>query len=186
MIIHSQAIYLQVTDLLNRRCVAFREIVHQDMFRSDQETSMTGLQPCQGAKSLLLHVKEKAPAADSSGAPQGNADKINGYILAVLPGNCRLDSKKAKTALQCKSVRFATESEVSQIMGCPFGACHPFGSLARVRTVVDPLLAQNREIALNPGLNDRSIIMSFNDYLAIEKPDMVSLSSTEDLGVAQQ
>ena len=145
-----------ILKLLDTGEVVYRLIDHEPVYTSQKAEEMTGLKPSQGAKALLL----------STGAD---------FVLAVLPGDKRVDFKKIATLLGVKKVKFAGEDEVQTVMHCGLGACYPFGSVVNVRTIVDPLLQQEEEIAFNPGVNEQSIIINGADYFEIEKPEVVSI-----------
>jgi Ala-tRNA(Pro) deacylase len=148
--------YESIIALLTECKVPYREVEHKDMFRSDQEEEVTGLPAKQGAKSILLKAKET-------------------FVLAVLPGDERVSMKKVKALLKVKSLRFANDEEIKEKLGCEAGACYPFGNLVKIRTIVDPILGENKEIAFNPGVHNRSIIITFEDYKKIANPEVHSI-----------
>ncbi len=148
--------YNAILSLLADHKIEYREVEHKDMFTSDQEQEVTGLPAKQGAKSMLLKTKET-------------------FVLAVIPGDQRISMKKVKSLLVAKSLRMANPQEIESNLGCQPGACYPFGNLQKIRTIVDPLLGENKEIAFNPGVHNRSIIMTFDDYQKIAQPEMVSI-----------
>ena len=120
---------------------------------------MRGISLEQGAKSLLFKLKE------------------NGFILVVVAGHKRVDSKKLKRFLQVKDVRFANPEEVKGQMGCEIGSCYPLGNVANLRTLVDEGLGRNEIISFNPGRHDISIKMSYRDYQALVQPEVVKIVS---------
>ena len=102
----------------------------------------------------------------------------DGLVMAVLPGNQRLDLDKAKTALKSTGVRLATETEFSsQFPDCEVGAEPPFGALYDVPMVVDQTL-QSEEITFNAGTHTETLTMTLNDYLELTKPRRVDLAVT--------
>ncbi len=146
----------EILDLLKKSGVPYRVIEHEPVYTSEQAEAISGLSLSQGAKVLLLSAE-------------------NQFVLAVLPGNKRVDTKKVAQYLGVKRVRFATEEEVKRVMHCDLGACYPFGSIIGVRTIADPLLHQEEIIAFNPGVNDQTIIMGSTDYLKIANPEIQSI-----------
>lgn len=126
---------------------------HEPVYTSAEAAEVRGLPLSTGAKSLLLKTSE-------------------GFLLSVLPGDRKLDSKKVKALVPGKSFRFATPDEVRDVMGCAVGACYPFGNLIGVRMVVDPILLSQEEISFNPGVHDRTITMKSADYRRLASPEL--------------
>ena len=101
-----------------------------------------------------------------------------GLVMAVLPGNQRLDLDKAKTALKSTGVRLATEAEFSsRFPDCEVGAEPPFGALYGVAMLVDHTL-QSEEITFNAGTHTETLTMALGDYLELTKPERVDLAVT--------
>jgi Ala-tRNA(Pro) deacylase len=149
--------YASIIALLQEHHVPYTEREHDPMFTSDQEEEMTGLSAKQGIKSLLLKAK-------------------NEFVLVLLPGDKKLDTQKAKEAMKTKSFRFATEEEVQQVMGCAFGACYPFGSVAHLRTFADASFSDSMLVACNPGVHDKSLLLSYQDFQRVEQPSRAVMS----------
>ena len=151
--------YGAILKLLAETGVPYEEISHEPVFTSEQAAAIRGMKLEQGAKSLLLKTKEGA------------------FVLCVLPGHKRADSKKLKALLGTKSIRFATPEEVIEHMGCEIGACYPFGNVAGLRTLVDESLGQNDIISFNPGRHDVSIKMRYADYIGLVNAEVVNLTT---------
>lgn len=113
----------------------------------------------QGAKALLLKAG-------------------NDFVLVVVPGDKKVDSKKLKKNLGVKKVRFATPEEVKEKMGVEIGACYPFGNVVGLRTLVDESLSKNEIISCNPGRHDISIKFKFSDYQKLVKAELVDVTIT--------
>jgi Ala-tRNA(Pro) deacylase len=143
----------EIKKLLKENLVKYEEVNHEPVYTSDQAASVRGMDLHAGAKSLLL-----------------KADKE--FILAVLPGDSRLDTKKLKQILQVKDIRFASPTEVEEIMGCQIGACYPFGSVAKVKMIVDPSLGDNEIISFNPGVHNKSLKIKWEDYKKLYSNDL--------------
>lgn len=151
--------YEAIVRLLDEAHVTYEKIEHAPVFTSKQAAPIRGTKLEQGAKALLFKTKE------------GN------FVLVVLPGNQRADSKKLRVLLGTKDIRFATPEEVIVHMGCAIGSCYPFGVVAGLRTLADPLLGDNEVISLNPGRHDISIKMRYADYIRLAKPEIISITS---------
>lgn len=152
-----QSPYKIIIDLLKNKHIEYETLEHEPVFTSEQAAKIRGTSLKQGAKALLLK-------ADGE------------FILAVLPGDRRMESKKLKAFLLVRDMRFATPEEVEQIMGCKIGACYPFGNLIGVRMIVDPSLGENEIISFNPGVHDKSLKMKYKDYVKVTAPELVNIS----------
>lgn len=151
--------YLSVKGALQEHPVPFEEIEHEPMFTSDQEEQITGLPAERGAKSLLLKVK-------------GKKKEPYTFVLVVIPGNTKANMPNLKGLLNTKSISFASADAVKEILGCELGACHPFGCLHKIRTIVDNSLLRHEKIAINPGLNTKTILIAPKDYLTVANPEV--------------
>lgn len=99
-----------------------------------------------------------------------------GLVMAVLPGDHRVDMDKAKMALGAEVVRLATEAEFSpRFPDCERGAEPPFGALYDVATMVDRQL-KSGQITFNDGTHVGTISMARSDYLNVTRPMMVDLA----------
>src|SRR5438128_1618007 len=115
---------------LRQQGVAFTVLRHEPVFTSEQAAAVRGTPLASGAKALVLK------AGDS-------------FLLAVLPADRKLDSKKARDGLGVKGMRFATKEEVEQLTGLQPGSIPPFGSLFGLKTYCDPALGDNLTINFN-------------------------------------
>lgn len=147
----------KIIQFLEAKGAKYEIFEHEPVYTSEQAAKARGESLGDGAKSLLLK------AGDS-------------FLLAVLPGDKRLDNKKLKKILGVKNIRFATSEEVKEIMGCEIGACYPIGDIAGVRTIVDNAFLHNINICFNPGVHDKTIKMKWNDYRLV-----VNNSGTSDI-----
>ena len=151
--------YEAIIRLLDETHTAYEQFEHEPVFTSEETAAVRGVSTSRAAKALLFKAKE------------GN------FVLVVLPGDKRADSRKLKDYLHTKSIRFATPEEVEEQMGCKVGSCYPLGVVAGLRTLVDASLAQNEEIFFNPARHDVSLKMRYVDYLQLAQPEVVSLAS---------
>lgn len=101
----------------------------------------------------------------------------NGYGMAVLPGDSRLDLEALRGLLGVARLRLATESELSELFpDCELGAMPPFGQLCNLPVWMDAGLASEQAIAFNAGTHRDVIHMSLEDYQRLAKPQVASLS----------
>ena len=142
---------------LREQGIVFSVLRHEPVFTSEQAAAVRGTPLASGAKALVLKAGD-------------------GFFLAVLPADRKLDSKKARDALGVKSMRFATKDEVQQLTGLQPGSIPPFGSLFELKTCCDPALGDNSSINFNAGDHSISIQMSYADFLCVETPRIIAMT----------
>jgi len=146
-----------IVRLLDEAHIEYEKSEHEPVFTSEEAAAVRGVSMSQAAKALLFKTKE------------------GGFVLVVLPGDKRADSRKLKDYLHTKSIRFATPEEVEEQMGCKIGSCYPLGVVAGLRTLVDKSLGANEEIFFNPARHDVSIKMKYIDYKRLAGAEPVSV-----------
>jgi len=146
-----------ILDFLLQNDIQFLLFDHQPIHTCEQSTQLVGLAERQGAKSLLLKTKDD-------------------FILVILAGDKKLDSKKLKTALRTKHLRFASPEEVQGIMGCEIGACYPFGNLLGINVFVDFSLSDTPLISFSPGVRDKSVLIKWADFSRVLQPELVNVA----------
>ena len=147
--------------LLREANARFRVIHHPAEGNSERVAEIRGTQVGQGAKAMLCKVK-------------GHPDRL---VLAILPGDRRIDFRKLAQAVGGKKASFASPEEASAKTGCAIGAIPPFVFSSDIELVVAPeLLARHGEIAFNAGRLDSSIVLDSADYLRIAQPRLADIS----------
>ncbi|VVE04629.1 Cys-tRNA(Pro)/Cys-tRNA(Cys) deacylase YbaK [Pandoraea terrae] len=98
-------------------------------------------------------------------------DDGRSLVLAILPGDKKLDFKMVAEAGGLKKATLASAEEAERETGCVIGAIPPFSFSPDIRLVVDPGLVENfDEIAFNAGRLDRSMVLNSADYVRIAQP----------------
>jgi Ala-tRNA(Pro) deacylase len=153
-------IFNQLKQLLQHHNARFRVIEHLPEGKSEDVARIRGTAAGQGAKAMLCRSKSDSQL----------------FVLAILPGDRKLDFRKLAEAAGIKKVTLASPEEASFETDCQIGAIPPFTFSPRIRLFVDPALVENYdEIAFNAGRLDRSIVLNSNDYLRITQPELHSL-----------
>lgn len=150
--------YDKIINLLEANGINYQEFNHAPIYTTEDSSKVHGLSLAEGAKSMLVKS-------------QGQ------FLLVVLSGSKRLDSKKLKQVLETRDLRFATPAEVNQQMGCMIGACYPFGSICQLMTFIDKSLINQASISLNPGIHHKSLRLDLIDYLRVESPFQVDVAA---------
>lgn len=148
--------------LLETHHARFRTIEHPAEGKSDLVAKIRGTTPGQGAKAMLCRSK----------------DDSNRFILAILPGDRKLDFRKVAEAAGLKKVTLAGPEQAAKETGCVIGAIPPFTNSPRIELVVDPALVEShQEIAFNAGRLDRSMVLNSQDYVRIAQPKLHPICS---------
>ncbi len=153
----SATVFDRIQEKLTAAGIAFDVLRHAPVYTSEEAAAVRGVPLCTGAKALIVKA--------------GDA-----FVLLVVPADRKLDSKKARTALAVKALRFASREEVEQLTGLQPGSIPPFGSLFGLPTRCDPALRGNERINFNSGDHSVSVSMTCADYLAAEQPTLAELT----------
>ncbi|MBU0650134.1 hypothetical protein KJ605_01400 [Patescibacteria group bacterium] len=148
--------------LVNQR-IKYDLFEHEPVRTSEEAARIRpGYSLKQGAKALIVKLYMR-----------GGGER---YVLLVVPGDARFNSKKVKKLFDARDLRFATEEEVSEVTdGVLVGGVPPFGSLFGLETYVDSQVENNERIIFNAGDRRVSIAMSVADYMSTEKPGKCDL-----------
>jgi Ala-tRNA(Pro) deacylase len=155
-------IFEQLVDLFRRGNAIFRVIEHEAQGRSEAVAAIRGTKPEQGAKAIVCAI----PVADGIR-----------YVVAVVPGNRRVDVKAVARHVGGKKGSFAQPAVAQQLTGCAIGAIPPVVFDDGLTLVVDEaFLDRETEIAFNAGRLDRSIVIRSDDYRRIVAPQLAAIA----------
>lgn len=148
----AQQLFERIISLLDEENIFYKHFHHEPTVTSEESADIRGTTPEQGAKALIFKADGK-------------------YIQAIVPSHLRLGSKLFKKLYNIHDLELATEEEVFEISGCKKGAVPPFGNLFGLAVYVDERLSENDEIAFNAGLRTDSIVMKYEDWEKLVKPE---------------
>ncbi len=151
-------IFQKIVALLDEHHVQYQIINHPPTYTSEESAHYRGEPLKIGAKAMVLKVD-------------------SGFIMAVLPADRKIDSKKLKEILNSTSLRFATPQELLTSTGLVPGAVPPFGSLFEMKMIVDAALFEEECMAFNAGSLEKSIKMKTTDYQIIVQAQPMSFSN---------
>ena len=152
-------VFERLTNLLDSHGVAYDVARHPPVFTSEEAARIRGTSLASGAKALIC--------------------KADGhFVLFVMPGDRRLDSKQVRKAFGLKGLRFATREEVSHLTTLAPGSIPPFGKLFGLTTYCDEHLSAQPRINFNAADHAISVTMTFADYLTVEQPTLGRLSAS--------
>ncbi|GHU28125.1 hypothetical protein AGMMS50256_09530 [Betaproteobacteria bacterium] len=152
----------RIDALLQESGARYRVIRHPAEGNSERVAQIRGTLPGQGAKAMLCRVKDLPEL----------------LVLAILPGDRKVDFRKVAQAVGGKKASFASPEEATARTGCAIGAIPPFSFSPDIRLVVDPqLLSRHEEIAFNAGRLDTSIVLNTADYARIAQPLLADITA---------
>jgi Ala-tRNA(Pro) deacylase len=143
--------------LLDEHSVKYEVMEHQPVFTSEQAARVRGTPIMCGAKALVCKTGRR-------------------FSMFALPAGLKLDTRAVRSALRIQRLRFATETELTELTGLAPGCVPPFGSLFGLPTYCDNKLASNPSIYFSAGAHTVSVSMKFADYARIESPKQVLIT----------
>ena len=123
------SVFEDIKNLLEKADVEFQVIEHAPVYTSEDASKIRDTSLAIGAKSLIWYA-DKSP------------------ILAVVPGNKKLNLKKFKQAFGFKDLRFATPEEVEGLTGLKIGSIPPIGKLLGLTSYFDASFLHDSEVVL--------------------------------------
>jgi len=97
-------------------------------------------------------------------------------VLAVLPGNVRINFAHLAAATKSTSVSLAPRQEAEKIMGCSVGCVHPFGNIVNLETLFDEKLLHREYVFFNPGSHTKSVRINIQALINIVKPTIAQFT----------
>lgn len=149
----------KIKKILDKNSIKYALKHHEPVYTSEQAAEVRGDTLEQGAKAIIMKTKKD-------------------FVLVVISGKRKINSKKLKKILNSKNLSFADKEKVKEF-GLESGSVPPFGSVIGLKTYVDKSLTENEEIAFNAGSLTDSIKMKLKDYLKIENPVIEEFSIIE-------
>ncbi|HXI87157.1 MAG TPA: YbaK/EbsC family protein [Parvularculaceae bacterium] len=155
--------YSRLLSLLDEHAAQYRLIEHPPEGRTEIVSGMRGHPVAQAAKCIVVMVKI--------------GKKTTKFILAVIPGDARLDMNAVRTLMRGTYAGFAPPERAEELAKSVVGTVLPFVFDSRLELIVDQKIAQFDEIFFNAARLDRSLALKTADYLKIAKPRLVSISA---------
>lgn len=155
--------YEKLIGLLDEHGARYRLIDHPPEGRTDVVSPMRGNAVHQAAKCIVVLVKV--------------GKKVTRYVLAVVPGDVRVDLGAVKAALEGTYAGFAATEVAERLAGSVAGTILPFSFHPDLELIVDPTLLENEEIFFNAARLDRSMALDTRDYVAIARPRLAPVAA---------
>jgi Ala-tRNA(Pro) deacylase len=134
----------------------YRLLDHEPEGRTELVSALRGNALGQAAKCLVVLVKV--------------GKKQSRYVLAVVPGDARLDLAAVRGLLGGTYAAFADTAKAEALAGSVSGTVLPVSYHPDLELIADPALLGHDEIFFNAARLDRSMALATADYLRVAKP----------------
>lgn len=148
--------YTRLITELDDAGATYRLIDHAPEGQTDLVSALRGNAVEQAAKCLVVMVKI--------------GKKVTRHVLAVIPGDARLDLAAIKTLLGGTYVAFASSEKAEELAGSVVGTVLPFSYHPDLELIVDPTLLEFSELFFNAARLDRSMALCTKDYVRVASP----------------
>ena len=149
-------LYERLVSELDAAGARYRLIDHAPEGRTDVVSALRGHPVAAAAKCLVVMVKV--------------GRKQSRYVLAVVPGDARVDLAAVRGLLGGTYVAFAGKDKAEELAGSVSGTVLPFSYHPRLELIADPALFAVPELFFNAARLDRSIALATEDYARLAAP----------------
>ncbi|MFJ9819518.1 YbaK/EbsC family protein [Streptomyces sp. NPDC101151] len=153
----------RLLSLLDDAGVPYRLIRHAPEGRTDLASELRGHPLDQAAKCLVVRV--------------GTGRRSRRYVLAVVPGDRRLDMPLVRELYGGTDAAFAARDVAEKLSGCVSGCVVPFTFHPDLELVVDTALLANDRIYFNAARLDLSIALPVTAYVGLARPRTAALTA---------
>jgi Ala-tRNA(Pro) deacylase len=156
--------YDRLIELLDANQASYRLIDHAPEGQTDKVSALRGNPVEAAAKCIVLIVKI--------------GKKTSRFVLAVVPGNARVDTGKIKSLFPGATYAgFAATDVAERLAGSVAGTVLPFAFHPDLILIADPAIAQFEELFFNAARLDRSMALRTADYVTLAKPRLERIAS---------
>jgi Ala-tRNA(Pro) deacylase len=149
--------------MLERYGIAYVHTTHANAYRAREVAEAEHLPPYMLAKTVIVRGPD-------------------GYAMAVLPADCKVDLAQLASALNIEHLSLATEEEVRQAFPeSEVGAMPPFGAPFGMSVYLDIRLADEPYILFNAGTHRDAIHMRVADYIRLADPTIIRFAHPDHL-----
>jgi Ala-tRNA(Pro) deacylase len=160
--------YQRLLRVLDAGGARYRVIEHAPEGRTEVVSALRGNPVAAAAKCMVLMVKQ--------------GKKVTRYVLAVVPGDRRVDFDAIKRLYDASYVSFASSGEAERLAGSVAGTILPFSFDQTLELIADPAVLANPELFFNAARLDRSLALATGDYAALAKPRLEAIAERSESG----
>jgi Ala-tRNA(Pro) deacylase len=145
----------KIVGILKDARISYEIFEHEPVYTNPAMAEALHVSEAETVKSLVLMTKEKE------------------MVVLVLPGDKKVDWKKAAAGIGTKKVSFAKPEAVSEKVGCEVGCVPPFGQMTDLPIFMDPELTKKDYVYFNPGVHDKSFKIKAWDLKKVSNPKFI-------------
>jgi Ala-tRNA(Pro) deacylase len=160
----AETAYAKLVALLDGGGARYELIDHAPEGRTDLVSPLRGNELSQAAKCIVVMVKL--------------GKKAKRHVLAVVPGDARVDLNALKRLLGGTYAAFASPDVAERLAGSASGTILPFSFHPELALIADPGLLAHRRIFFNAARLDRSVALDTDDYVALARPRVEAIAAT--------
>lgn len=98
------------------------------------------------------------------------------YVLMIIPGDRRVNLKKAAEALGVINVKLVSPREAEEVSGYPPGGTPSIGLKNRVKTIIDSSLMKYETIYCGGGARNKLLELRVKDVVELSKAIIAEIS----------
>ncbi|ARU58766.1 MAG: YbaK/EbsC family protein [Pseudomonadales bacterium] len=146
----------QLKEYLDEQQIRYVSVQHSPAFTAQEIAHSAHIRGDRLAKTVIIDIDGK-------------------MAMVVLPASYRIRWDKFMNAMGTDFIELADEDEFKDAFpGCEVGAMPPFGNLYSMNIYLCDALAQHEEIAFSAGTHSETIKMSYQDYISLACPVILS------------
>ena len=128
----------KIIGILDDHKIKYEVFEHEPVYTNPTMAAALNVSESETVKSLVVMTKEKQ------------------MVVLVMPGDKKVEWKKAAAGIGTKKISFAKPDQVLEKVGCEVGCVPPFGQLTDLPIFLDPDLTKKEYVYFNPGVHDKS------------------------------
>lgn len=145
----------KIVGILKDARIPYEIFEHEPVYTNPAMALALNVSEAETVKSLVVVTKEKE------------------MVVLVLPGDKKVDWKKAAAGIGTRKVSFAKPEAVAEKVGCEVGCVPPFGQLTDLPIYMDAELTKKDYVYFNPGVHDKSFKIKAWDLKKVSNPKIV-------------
>ena len=142
----------KIIGILDDHNIAYEVFEHEPVYTNPTMAAALNVSESETVKSLVVMTKEKE------------------MVVLVMPGDKKVEWKKAAANVGTKKISFAKPDQVLEKVGCGVGCVPPFGQLTDIPIFLDPDLTKKDFVYFNPGVHDKSYKIKAWDLKKVCQP----------------
>ena len=143
----------KIIGILTDHNIEYQVFEHEPVYTNPTMAAALNVNESETVKSLVVMTKEKE------------------MVVLVMPGDKKVEWKKAAANVGTKKISFAKPDKVLEKVGCEVGCVPPFGQLTELPIFLDPDLTKKEFVYFNPGVHDKSYKIKAWDLKKVCNPN---------------